>query len=443
MPSSIASGKRVVREIRTKRGPLKAKFLALDAERVLVLVKRREDGPSFLSGTVFVRNRELKKRTDNRVEYMAYEYGLYEAYRAGCHIDHQSGQLPTVRDGELQEIYDDIRTARAYVRAMLSAGALTAEDAVAFKTTLQHLTRLLNAKRNPWKQGAETHFLRALRQKDKLGRMNIPAAAMAGGGGIGNLLKREDEVRSILRVVSARTVRVFRVIQHIKTVYEELRGLLGRRGLLRLIAAPHAGTGAMKRTIDILNEQARRFDAILETPFRMNARFTAEDLREASRIAFRIAAAERRPHGMKHKIASTGQERDGAAMRQELNGIYDRLQKGIAWIFAQYALELEIISPLSFLMESLRRSERYRRRSHGSGGRKWLVMTHALAPEAFDVMLRRMREYRDKVATMDDRTLRYPVQDTLLSKLDAAIAAAREDDWMLAKLCLKEASDQL
>lgn len=44
---------------------------------------------------------------------------------------------------------------------------------------------------------------------------------------------------------------------------------------------------------------------------------------------------------------------------------------------------------------------------------------------------------------MDDRTLRYPVQDTLLSKLDAAIAAAREDDWMLAKLCLKEASDQL
>ena len=412
--------------IRTNEGPVAARFRILDETGVLVLLEAFKPYPV---GTVFVPNRELARTSPNKTTHMAYA-GLYEAFRGGRHTVRRGGAVPASTHGEVQELKDDIEIARSYVRVLLASGILTSEEEAIVLQAERALIERLRPKRNEHKVTAREQFLRGMERRDTLGRINPAAAGFVTGAAIGHLLERQEDVRRITGRVDKRTISIWSDVDRHMELYDELRAALvpinpiaksGAYDLrdpflrLELLLDPVRGPLATNAVISILNGFAQSFAFVKALPFRTNAEYTRFDLLDA------VSAAE-------------------VYDRVSLRAMFTRLRRGIAWVYAQRALECQVIAPLSFLMEELSRAELARLRREGKTGRRPVLTRRAMAPERFAKIEVAWKDFHAKLAKCSDEGLKQPVKARVKDLLTQSRAAARGDNWQEAKHFLKVAS---
>ncbi len=412
--------------IRTGEGPVSARFRVLDETGVLVLLEAFKPYPV---GTIFVPNRQLAKESPNRTTHMAYD-GLYEAFRGGSHTVRRGGALPKTAPGEVQELKADIETARSYVRVLLASGILMPEEAERVEQVERALILRLQSKRNEHKVTAREQFLRGMEKRDTLGRINPAAAGFVNGAAIGHLLERQEDVRRITGRVDKRTIAIWSDVERHMDLYDELRAALApvrsvpKNGAinlrdpflrLELLLHPARGPKTMRTAISILEGFAQSFGSVKALPFRKNAEYTRLDLLEAVTLA---------------------ETWDHVALRAS----FARIRRGIAWVYAQRALECEVITPLSFLMEELSRTELARLRKEGKTARRPVQVHWKMAAVHFAKIERSWKIFHAKLAKCSDEGLQHPVKARVKDLLMQSRAAARGDNWQEAKHFLKAAS---
>jgi len=412
--------------VRTKEGPVVARFRTLDETGVLVLLEAFKPYPA---GTVFVPNRELATTSPNKTTHMAYA-GLYEAFRGGRHTVRRGGAVPKSGNGEVQELKDDIETARSYVRVLLMSGVLTPEEEAIVQQAERALIERLRSKRNEHKVTAREQFLRGMLKRDSLGRNNPSAAGFVNGSAIGHLLERQEDVRRITGRVDKRTIAVWSDVDRHMDVYDELRAALvpvppaARNGALdmrdpflrlELLLEPSRGQKAMKAATSILYGFAQSFSVVKALPFRKNADFTRHDLFVAVSLAEHMD-------------------------RERLCAQFTKLRRGISWVYAQRALECDVIAPLSFLMEELSRTELARLRREEKAIRRPILARRTMAPARFAKIEVAWKNFHTNLAKCTDAGLKQPVKARVKDLLTQSRAAARGDNWQEAKHFLKVAS---
>lgn len=411
--------------IQTAEGPVMAHFQRIPETGALVLSEYLERGPDtdprpYPAGTIFVPNRQLAAETDGRAEYMAYTGGLYEAWRGSRHTVLHSGAEPRAEHGEVQLLEEDVRRALAGVNARLASGLLKPNEEKRGLRQQRQLVCLLEKARNAHKVTARALFTRGLEVHDALGRRNPMAAAMASGGGIAHMKERRAQVFRIAGRVENRATHVWGALDVHLRLYRELREELKTRqdrrppGLLMLLTQPRRGPGAMRRVIQILMGYAQALENVHALPFHRNAFHTREDLLCAVQLAEQCQNVALVNH-------------------------YLKIRQGITWVLAQSALEMEVIAPLSFLIEDLHTAERHRRRDC-PGPRKAVRITWSHAPARFRSVKQSLINFLCVLMQCVDDDLKVPVKQEVAGLASEALDAMHRDDWQKAKRLLKQSS---
>jgi hypothetical protein len=400
--------------IQTAKGSVHALLEPIYQGRALILV--RSDPPrrsaSFSPGSVFIRNYELERRTDGDTEWMAYPGGLYEAWRVGGYIERNANGLS---DGEFCELLRERDAARDYVGMILGPEFLDPDARAKHLQAFNEAAAHLGTARDVRKHMAFIHFNRAAKAKDATGRHNPGAAAMAAGAGIGRLMEREDELGFIVRRVGLRTFHVFRAIQRSMAVYGALRWHLNRnkRGKephkLRLVML--LDQGDKNRARSAVEDLEAGLKTLHAEPFRKNKFHALRDLESVS-----VA------------INALGTRRDASAKR-DIEIALKRLHQGTAWVFARDFLEMQIIAPLSWLLKDIERARRSKNAANRSNG-----ASRRDAPDKFDALTERIRDFRRRVDLCEDDFLKHPVKSEVMAHAEEALEyILNQDDWKSAK----------
>jgi len=411
------TGLKVTGSIRTRTGPIRAPFVKVDGTNVLVLTEKHA---AFRSGTVFVPNRELARVSPRHTTHMAFEEGLYDAFRSGSHVIRRNGMRPGSKRGELQNIREDVATARSFVRCLLASGLLTKKEEDAARLALRDLIVRYGLARNEHKIAGRDALHRSIDFKDRLGRKNPSAAGFVTGSGIKHLLERGGELGFISIAVDRRTVMVWQAIEAHMEIYEDFRRELRPAGVQRpgmletLLTSPNP-IAVFQRTEYMLGQFLTSFSQISAQPFRKNAYRVSQDLEEAIRLA-------------------------NAGGVVALRAQYLKLRRGITWVFAQHYLETEVIAPLSFLMDSLTREEH--RKMRGSGKKQAVRIVYAMDPPRFKRIMNAFMEFEARLQKCSDEGLAHPIKGDVVTCVLAAVEAMKktEQDWPKVKKHLKAAS---
>ncbi|MBD3251914.1 hypothetical protein GF380_05715 [Candidatus Uhrbacteria bacterium] len=408
-----------VDSLNTKEGAIRAKYVTISNGRVRVLVGAATEGVKlpYTPGAVFVRNLDLAKRTNGNTEWMVYEAGLYEAWRAGGHIDRNGNGL---QNGELQELLEHREAAREYVYAILNPELLDAKSMQRHQEVFAAIAVQLGPSRNVRKAIAQTHLQHAQRLEDRTGRHNPGAAAMRVGTGIGQLDLRSEDVQAILRRVGWRTFHLYHALQDSMGIYQIIRAHLNikrRNGMpyknrLAYLVLERMQPQSEDTVLNIL----AGLKQLRSEPFRKNRYHTEADFQQAL-----------------EGIRLLGSKRGDDAVKQLQDIVFKRIQQGITWVFARDYLEMQVLAPLSWHMEEVDR----RIRSNGS--------VHVTPDETqkFDALVLRLREFRDKVTHCEDSLLKHPVKEDILLQTDEALEFTRAQDWEEVKRLLKGISQSL
>ncbi len=381
------------------------------------------------AGTLWRSNRAHAKETNGVSTHARYD-DLYDLLRSGRHAVHQYAAHESSGVGETAEIREDVETARAFVRYVLAAGVVEAEEKAVFEKMQTQLVADYVAKRNDDKRTARVQFVRGMVMTDATGRNNPPAAAMVSGAGIGHLLKRLAEIPKISTCMDRRTVQVYAYIQSHMDLYRELwedlrvgtkprsQGLFQR---WEIAAASDArrSRSILRSMLQRLREYRMAFDAIKARPFCKNAAHTVRDLDAA------IAACE-------------------AGDLKGLRTTLAKVRRGIRWVFVMDALQVEVIGRLSYLLNRLGREETKRRRGIPRDKRsRFIRITRDMAPDDFAAVEAALTSFLHRLDSCSDQLLDRPVKADVERLVREAEGAMRVDDWRLAKKRLIAAAKYL
>lgn len=380
------------------------------------------------AGAIWRPNGQLAKDTNGQSTHARYD-DLYDLLRGGRHVVRRYGASSSVPASETAEVAEDIATARAFVRFVLAMGVYLPDEKRAFLRIQAELVGRYVPKRNERKVTARERFMRGMIMKDATGRENRPAAAMVSGAGIGHLLTRVQDIRRISTCIDRRTVCVFGYIEEHLELYKELWAALSTsrrsvdRGMFqRYLDAcddprAHRAEAALRATERLLIEFRTAFRTIVARPFCRNARRTVRDLDRA--IAYCRAG-------------------DRARLRFEL----ERIRRGIRWTFVLHALQAEVLSPLSYLMEQLVREERKRMRDAGLP-RGRVSIRREMSPDRFAAIEKSLVSFLHRLEKCSDQGLAAPVKDNVDVWASLAKQAMSEDAWFEAKALLLRAAKLL
>jgi hypothetical protein len=412
--------------IMTTLGRVEGTFQIIDPDRVVVLVKG--GAGLYPLGTVFVHNGELRRQSSNGAEWTAFPRGLYDEWCAEMHIRQQAGVTPA-KNGELQMLFNGTRDARDYVRTILDSAVLSDDEASECRQSFSTVVSGLGRARDVQKRIAHVDLARALQPIDSLGRRNPAAAALAAGQGIGRLQRREENVRRILRYVGQRSIRVHAAIMETVRSYEALLDCLGGRRPARppsnavLWSFVHRPSPSGRdEAVDVLLRHRLIFNLICAEPFRKNALWMREDIKQALRMLNSPLI-----------VTSIG----GMGLLQER---FLKMRQGIAWALALHALEMEIRTPLGLLLGEIRLGVRAQRKAVGAPDRTHVAIGRADAPERFAVLIGRIEDFRSRVERCSDTLLATKVKEPLLAHIDEALVFVEQDDWLEVKNQLAEAA---
>lgn len=389
------------------------------------------------SGTLWRPCTALAKRTGGKTTHQQFN-DIFAAVRAGWHIGTQYGTgFSPERASERKEVLETVASARALVQYLLMARLY---DSPSQKRVLERAQAQLIRRRRleiaDEKVTARERFIRGIEPLDRLGRQNLPAAAMATGGGIQHLLTRLNQITAISARVDRKTLVLFREIERHMELYTALwndvresehlegRGLFQRLidivdNMSRSISSTHESRErAWKDLIRILTEYRDAFASIVVRPFCVNAHYAVLDIEAA------LQSCER------GHVPS---------LREDLR----RLRRGSRWVFALHTLHTNVIVPLSCLLHRLHLQERKRRREEEISMSKRLVIGRDRAPEEFARIESQLQDVRRRLAKCSDTGLRVPVSERVTTAIDLAMAAFKQDAFLDAKRYLLQAAAAL
>jgi hypothetical protein len=363
----------------------------------------------YLPGAIFRPNRELARRTSGASTDLIY-ICAYAAERGANHAVINYGVRSKSRGTETADLKSGVQTLREYVLFLLKMGPHMEHILKDLYVGMDTLATEYSWKVDEKKKQASIAMIRGLLEYDSLGRKNYPAAAMAMGGAIWNLLEREEAVQWLNMHMDQRCVQTERLISEHISLYQQLWNLVGKETAIReLVNNPDYETLPQRSKLRAIHDQ---LETVHLRPFVKNAKHTVRDAAAVLDI-----------------ISLSGPSCNHE--REQKEEYVKRLKEGIRWVFVLDALQRGIIFPLSYLIDDILRAERIKRRRTKEKGR--VIITSDLAPEKFADLHDRIKTFRAKLDKCNDEALAHPVKSEILAMLDIADTHIVEDDWRYVK----------
>jgi len=412
---------RQVRTVKSRGGRLRASMALLPSHDLVQLlpgklVSKGVEIERCPMGSLWRHNRARTQETKGEAGDERFDC-LYDLRDAGTHAVLNYGIGKTDPADEVPKLRVDLADARSYIRYLLATNAYPPEDRRSLILIQTELVARYTAVRNESKVTARERWMAGLNTTDSRGRRNVMAAALVSGAGIGHLLKRINEIPKIATVVDRRTLLVDRYIQEHLELYRELWDCLRmsdhrvNRGefqrLLVIAEYPHRNYVRMDRAAALwaierlFTDFLHAFARIIARPFCRNAAHTRRDLKVAIQLV----------------------------RTQDLAGVYRRIAKirqGIRWVFALDHLREKVITPLSFLLDHLRR--------------KRFVLRRFAAREEFFQIECALGVFIGKVERCFDTSLDRQVKGSVNACAYEAQRLMTQDQWKAAKEKLREAA---
>jgi len=380
------------------------------------------------AGGIWVCNWELQKRSKGKSTHVYYD-NLYDRLRAGEHIKR-------TEQAEERIMCDFIREQRDFSRMLIDMRAFTPEEqAERLRFQRERIERLMAA-RDDQKVEARKLMAEAAELEDAAGRRNPLAMGFKSGAAIDRCLKRRQNANNIWSHEVWRTRQVSLLIAYHLDLYGELWDALSMRSHVTqgadqvrifkenaFIENDTSSLLAETRGLPGLQAASRRlleyrdiFLAIKARPFRKNAAHVAEELKEAA------------------ELCSKGD-------REKLRTLLRKIRRGLRWIFALDSLQMEVILPLSLLLEQLTKSRKRRRDEYGMFSPGRASIPRSAAPELFSKIEQSLLDLRTKIRVKcNDDDLATKVKDRVELYLGTAQDYLTTDEWQLAKYNLLQAA---
>jgi hypothetical protein len=390
--------------------------------------KRGNHDALVRAGSIWVSNQELRQRTRGDSTHQKYD-NLYDRFRAGEHIQRQ--EMADVRGME-----QFIREQRDFSRLLIDMRAFTPEEQAERLAMQQARIERLLLVRDPSKVEARTLMSEAVRLRDATDRRNPLAMGFKSGAAIDRCQKRRQRAIDIWSREVWRTRRVSLLIVYYMDLYGELWDALSMRskltesaGQVRIfgenayIENDNASLLAETRGRDGLEAAARRlleygeiFAAIQPRPFRKNAAHVGRELKEAALLCKQ-------------------------AERERLRTVLRKLRRGIRWVFAQDSLQMDVIRPLSLLMDELKPTLRRERGPDGTFLPGRSKIGREAAPYLFAEIEGKLLDLRTKVRLKcNDDDLATRIKERVEIYLGTAQECLANEDWQQAKYNLLQAA---
>jgi len=184
---------------------------------------------------------------------------------------------------------------------------------------------------------------------------------------------------------------------------------------LSLLAETRGASGLAAASRRLL-EYHEAFAAIKARPFCKNAAHVAAELKDASELCLK-------------------------GERERLRTVLRKIRRGLRWVFALDSLQMEVILPLSLLLEQLTKLRKRMRDGDRTYTRGPAGVPRAAAPELFSRIEQSLLDLRTKVrAKCNDDDLATKIKDRVELYLGTAQEYLQADEWLLAKHNLLQAA---
>jgi len=386
-------------------------------------------------GTIWVFNRE-KAGEKAGTTHLRYD-SLYERQRADRHAVSNYGTRTRDPATEKSELERDIALLRGFSEYVLYMRRHLPEQWQEMLARQEEIASRYEPKRAAPKVDAQEYMARSADPLDSRGQPNPFKNAMESGTAIGNIMIRLEDIPRIARCLDRRSGGVFNLITwHLQQFWDLWRFLEPGARCPQRLARVMASSDRIPDWRALL--KARDFQAIQRAlvarqipiasmhirPFCRNAAHTVADLDEAI-------------------VRCRAQDAKGLVM------LLKRIKEGIRFIFVLDFLQMDIIGPLSDLLERLRRQVRAGLIPRLTDEQGKLVIRRELAPDRFAALQARIDSFEQRLAKCDDTGLkrRSPKSQGLKSKIQDGLVQVRShitaDDWNSVKRGLDEIADML
>jgi hypothetical protein len=409
---------------RTKNGAVSARVQRLHPS--VYIVERVLSGSNTVkSGSLLIRNTELKRRSKVQAEWANYS-DLYSVLRGMVSALRRGGAQPDVKDGELQELVANPQTLRRCVGLIFSEALECREICQAVQKEIEFTLGTLRNRRVDSLTFAYLDTVRGTRIYDANNRHNPGAAAMALGGAIQQMDTRHIDLRFIMSRLNIRVGRIVDFVYEVVALHEMLLMLVGGRDVkmpsdqesfLRVSDPQAYERPEAERALHQLDSLIPQFCQLVVSPYARNAEHMLADLR-GMRIDLSVLAARWNEHYAK-----------------DLRERSLRVRQGILWFLARHRLEL-ICAKLSWLLKDVARGIRIVRLAVNGACHESIVLSPQEMERRFGFLVEEMNEYARSLRRCQDHLLIHRVGGIVRAHVDDAIGFAESNDWKEAKKSL-------
>lgn len=418
---------------RTSKGPISARVHVIHPS--VVIVGSVLSGSSGMSpGQILIRNRALKKRSKNEAEWMRY-VDVYSALRGMVHATRDGGAQPNVRDGEMQEFVVLPDVLRRCSRLLFSSATFDHFLEEASQEGIEYVVATLQHRHVDALVSAYLDTLRGIQQKDSRGRKNAPAAAMALGGAIQQMNKREQGLRLIMKFLNGRVYRMTEVIYSVIDTYELLLEAMGGR-----------------KKEDWLSERAIFVRIANRETYQRHAVASVSECLERHIVAFRGMLAF--PHvtnaicvrknlmGMRSHLRILANHWDTESARI-LQSYIVALRRDILRFLARHELEIEIHAPISWTLGDRARARKIIRKAVHAPSHTEVDTVGSEDELRFAVIRQRMGSFFSRIRDCDEHLLDPVIRQYTLQQMVIAMRCADQGAWSEAESRVESIAHQL
>lgn len=407
---------------RTAKGDILANVYEIHPA-VVAIGGVRSGSSRIQPGQILIRNQALKQRAPSGSEWMHYQ-DLYSALRGMVHALRSGGAQPDVRNGELQELEILPELLRRCSRLLFSTAAYSrfAEEAAA--EGVEYIVETLQHRRESSLVTAYLDALRGMQPQDTLGRRNPAAGAMALGGAIHQLAKREQGLLMIMGLLNTRVYRISELIYAVHDTYESLLESVGGRNLSQVsdqavfFRISHKATyrrAEARRAVNLLESYITDFDRIVTLP----------QIRNAARMRNDLVGM--RPH---LRILSDHWDTQAAQMVKQFAAV---IRQGILWFMVRHYIETELRAPISWMLGDRDRERKIIRKATRTPKH---VLIEAVPPndsERCQAILGGMGACLERLRLCSDDLMKQKIKQFSLIQMGIALNCARHNQWAEAE----------
>lgn len=375
-------------------------------------------------GAVWATNCDLARRTQHATQYQCFTRGKYDRMRAALHASQNYGLDGRNPGAEIQKLFQDEEGVRLTSFQLLTRGANFVDPQLWLTRSMQPLISEYQWKYDIRKVMARQDMSRGTQLTDSLGRRNVSAARLALGAAIGNLQLRKKAIRFLDAHVTQEARDAAFEIEGVRDSYRRLKYGFSPS---RLVDWAYADAGRIPpakmpgpRTRDWMSlARDQRAWPVLQASLEWSLPF----FKDMVALPFRRNAT----HVVDDLTGAITAMRKGRAKNLEESML--RLRDGIRWFFALDHLEMQVVLPLTILLEDL---AMLHEASHPKGRAKFNPC-EGMAPNEFAEILKQYYHFVGFVDGFKDGILVHPKQEEILTIVYRIAETLEFDDWLTFK----------